>query len=145
MRFHDHLNEVEAPAVHTWLRRVAVRKAISSRRRFAAWFRRELHVESSPRGPESAASRNEVVAKLRVCLSQIGSHQRALLALHFDEDLPPSEIAIIIGSTANATRVALHRALRALRIVALDQGLEFPEEDFPTTSLAHDAMDQTEA
>jgi RNA polymerase sigma-70 factor (ECF subfamily) len=128
VRFHDRFHRIERPAVHAWLRTVTVREALSTRRRLAAWFRREARVESSDPTPESAASRNEMVNKLRACLSLLGKRQRTLLALHFDEDLSPSEIAQVLGATANATRVALHRALGQLRAVATTQGLELPEE-----------------
>ncbi len=56
-----------------------------------------------------------------------------MLTLHLDQDLSPSEIAPLLGLTANATRVALHRALEQLRAHAKASGVELPLEE-PTTS-----------
>ena len=40
---------------------------------------------------------------------------RAVVALHLDGELAPSEIAVVLGVTPNAARVALHRGLTTLR------------------------------
>jgi RNA polymerase sigma factor (sigma-70 family) len=83
IRFHNCFHQVELPAVHAWLRTVTVREALSTRRRLAAWFRREFGEETSRETPESVTSRSELVAKLRTCLSLLGKRQRTLLVLHF--------------------------------------------------------------
>ena len=57
------------------------------------------------------------------------AQQRAVLALHFDSDLQPTELAPLLGITPTTARVTLHRALEKLRAHAKAAGLELPTDD----------------
>ncbi len=55
------------------------------------------------------------MADLRTALASMDSRARDLVAMRYALDLPIAEIAALTGKSPNATSVALHRALAALR------------------------------
>ena len=63
---------------------------------------------------EVEAVRNLEAQTVRRALSRLATRDRALLILRYWEDRPLEEIAIAVGLSHGAARVALHRARRAL-------------------------------
>ncbi len=56
-----------------------------------------------------------IVAALQECVDRASSKSRQLLDLRYGADLKPREIAARVGSTVNATTVALNRVRQSLR------------------------------
>lgn len=109
----------------TWLYRVTVHRSLSVRRRFGRFARASLQPLMGP-GPERQAASREAVQALRRGLLLLSPKQRAVVVLHLECGLTPSEIAADVGMTPNAARVTLHRALEKLR--AAIGLLELPDE-----------------
>jgi DNA-directed RNA polymerase specialized sigma24 family protein len=113
---------------------VTVNRSISVRRRITTFFRTRSEA-SPPPAVERQLALYRAVVDLRAVVAKVGPRQRALLTLHLDQDLEPSKMAPVLGLTANATRVALHRALEQLRALASEAGIELPVDD-PLTAMA---------
>ena len=90
-----------------WVRRVAIRLASRSARRdrLFALFRFDVATPTDPPG-----SRYDVPA----AISRLPTSQRAAIVLHYYEDRPVSEIAVILGCAEPTARVHLHRGRRRL-------------------------------
>ncbi len=56
-----------------------------------------------------------MVQALQNCINRLSSKARQLLELRYGADLKPREIAARLGSTVNATTVALNRVRQSLR------------------------------
>jgi RNA polymerase sigma-70 factor (ECF subfamily) len=52
---------------------------------------------------------------VRQALGQLSAEQRAVIELHWFDELPFAEIATIVGASAGAVRVRAHRGYEALR------------------------------
>ncbi len=63
----------------------------------------------------SAREAAELQARVRLALGQLSAEQRAVIELHWFEELPFGEIATIVGASAGAVRVRAHRGYEALR------------------------------
>ena len=57
----------------------------------------------------------ELKARVRSALGQLSAEQRAVIELHWFDELPFGEIATIVGASAGAVRVRAHRGYEALR------------------------------
>jgi RNA polymerase sigma-70 factor (ECF subfamily) len=114
--------------LRTWLYQVALNEALGVRRRLRSFHRHWREARQAP-APEDAVAQRQATALLERELGRLSAKQRAVLALHFDADLKPSELAPLLGMTANAARVMLHRALEQLRAHAAAVGLELPTDD----------------
>jgi RNA polymerase sigma-70 factor (ECF subfamily) len=114
--------------VRTWLYRVALNEALGVRRRLRS-FHRQWREGRPQRDVEGAIAVRQTVALLEKELARLSPKQRAVLALHFDGDLQPTELAPLMGLTATDARVTLHRALEKLRAHARAAGLELPTDD----------------
>jgi RNA polymerase sigma-70 factor (ECF subfamily) len=84
--------------------------------------RRDEPVETVPAGPapaddqpEEAALRLETSRQVAALLDQLPSEQAELLRLRVVAGLSADEVGSVLGMTANAVRVAQHRALGRLR------------------------------
>jgi RNA polymerase sigma-70 factor, ECF subfamily len=108
-RHWDRVSVYDKPG--TWVRRVTINLALSSRRkvaleakaRLAWWDRREQPEELQPLDPD-------LIAALRTLSPQ----QRAAVALHYLEDRSTAEIAELLGCSVSTARVHLHRGRQAL-------------------------------
>ena len=90
-----------------WVRRVAVRLVTRSVRRERLWrlIRGQL-IPSEPAPP----SRHDLGGAIR----QLSGGQRAAIVLHYYEDRPVAEVAMILGCSESTARVQLHRGRRRL-------------------------------
>jgi RNA polymerase sigma factor (sigma-70 family) len=91
-----------------WVRRVAVRLAMRSIRRDRLWnvVRTGLLPSEPPR-----PSRFDVDGAIR----RLSASQRAAIVLHYYEDRPLAEVALILGCAEPTARVHLHHGRNRLR------------------------------
>ena len=73
--------------------------------------------DSGP-GPEDQAVRSSEAATARRLLDLLPAHQRELLLLRVAAGLSAEETGAVLGMTSGAVRVAQHRALARLRLLA---------------------------
>jgi len=99
------LDEVPDDAVLPWCYGVA-RRCLANRRRSAD---RQAGVMDRLMG-ERPASLAEVDPALEVALAMLDADDRELVRLWAWEQLPPREIAIVLGISANAASIRVHRA-----------------------------------
>jgi len=64
---------------------------------------------------EELLARDEVRALVRAAIDELPETYRTVLALRDLEDLDTAEVARLLGVTANAVKIRLHRARQALR------------------------------
>ena len=95
-----------------WLRRATINLALSRRRRLASEARALLRLpRPSPTLPPAPTDDAEVWR----AVAALPGQQRAVVSLHFLEDLPLTEIADILDISPSTARVHLHRARQTLR------------------------------
>jgi RNA polymerase sigma-70 factor, ECF subfamily len=113
----------------TWFYRLLVNLCLDHRRKHRWWhqvFTREERAEDDGRSlldeqpahardPVEALGQERTLARLWDAAERLSPQQRAVLALHVQEDLPMSEVATVMGCAEATARVHLHRALAALR------------------------------
>jgi RNA polymerase sigma factor (sigma-70 family) len=90
-----------------WVRRVALRIAVRTLHRDRLRETLSLRVTSGPK-PEPADL--DVLRLVRM----LPPRQRAVVALYYYEDRPIAEVGDLLGLSANAVKVTLHRARRTL-------------------------------
>ncbi len=80
--------------------------------------RPELEIDeevlAAPAGTASAANADER-ARVRRALEELPTEQREVIELHWFEDLPFNDIAVMLGCSAGAVRVRAHRGYVNLR------------------------------
>jgi DNA-directed RNA polymerase specialized sigma24 family protein len=100
------ISRYERPAA--WVRRVAVRLAMRSIQRDRVWgLVRGSLLPSEPAPP----SRFDVDGAIR----RLPASQRAAIVLHYYEDRPLAEVAMILGCAEATARVHLHRGRNRMR------------------------------
>lgn len=112
----------------TWFYRILVNCCLDHRRRQRWWHRlfpahpadrRDDDVlERQPApvaDPVERLGREELMKRLWEAVDELAPKQRAALVLHVQEELPTSEIAVVLKCSEATVRVHLHRALSALR------------------------------
>jgi RNA polymerase sigma factor (sigma-70 family) len=72
-------------------------------------------VLTAPDPDGDAREASERQAKVRAALLRLSAEQRAVIELHWFEELPFAEIASIVGASAGAVRVRAHRGYEVLR------------------------------
>jgi RNA polymerase sigma factor (sigma-70 family) len=112
IRLHQHWGKVSRyDSPEAWVRRVALNRAFSWRRREGK--RRGLEraaAAGDERTVEPMAWRVDVLRAVRA----LPPRDRALVALYHLEDRPLSDVAEVLGLREGAAKVALHRARRRL-------------------------------
>lgn len=118
--------------ISTWLHRIVVNACLMklrTRRRkpeedieqYLPRFLEDGHqVESSVPWYESAETilqRNELRVLVRRSIDELPDVYRAVLLLRDIEEISTDEAASILGTTANAVKIRLHRARQALRAI----------------------------
>jgi RNA polymerase sigma factor (sigma-70 family) len=91
----------------------------ASRRRFSGALVERLGGELRRAGAQEAATDDERVETLREALNALSARDREIVTLTAWEGLSPTQIAVAMGTSANAVRIRLHRA-RAQLLRALD-------------------------
>jgi RNA polymerase sigma-70 factor (ECF subfamily) len=119
----------------TWLFRVTANEALMmmrSQRRHRARLVEGLDLEdlgslpaandaSDDQRAENSAAANERDARVRQALEELPAGYRAVVALHYHQDLGLHEIAARLDTTESAVRSRLHRARSRLRTI-LERG-----------------------
>ena len=113
----------------TWFYRILVNLCLDHQRR-GGWWRRLLvrddggaaadgsMLEQQPAplvDPGDAVDHAQVMARLWTAVERLSPQQRATILLHVQEELPASQIAVVLGCTEATVRVHLHRAVSVLR------------------------------
>jgi RNA polymerase sigma-70 factor (ECF subfamily) len=91
----------------TWLYRICLNTILTQKRRPKVVQRRE-GLEELPRTGHDPAIRNDESERLQLAMRQLPETDRALLSMHL-EGFDHTEIADVIGITANHVGVKLHR------------------------------------
>jgi RNA polymerase sigma-70 factor, ECF subfamily len=102
-----------------WLYRTAFRLAAAELRRAG---RQVSDASESPReiaAGDDAGRYREVISALR----ELSPSQRAAIYLHYQADLPVRDVAGLMGTSAAAVKVHLHRGRRRLRELLGDEEL----------------------
>jgi RNA polymerase sigma factor (sigma-70 family) len=103
------ISRYESP--EAWVRRVALNRAFSWRRREGK--RGQLERAADP-GAELAVEPEAWRVDVLRAVRALPPRDRALVALYHLEDRPLSEVAEVLGMREGAAKVALHRARRRL-------------------------------
>jgi len=99
----------------SWLKRVTVRVALSRIRREDVRATSPLEVSVGEAAPDHEAS-----IDLRLAVASLPPSLRSVLMLKEVEGFSHQEIAELVGISVAASKVRLHRALRALRAMLKD-------------------------
>jgi RNA polymerase sigma factor (sigma-70 family) len=103
-----HWKKVEAmESPGGWVRRVAIRDAVRSRRRDARG--RTLRVDATPPDRDPA-----LALDVRTALLTLPAQQRAVIALYYLDDRPVTEIASLLGCSRGTVKTHLSRGRAAL-------------------------------
>ena len=114
--------EYESP--EGWVRRVALNRAFSWRRRESRRPRLELAASPGEDSvPAPTGEREDVLRAVRA----LPPRDRALVALYHLEDRPLAEVAEVLGMREGAAKVALHRARRRLAELLRDPAADADE------------------
>ena len=106
LRHWKKVERLESPG--GWVRRVAIRDAVRSRRREARG--RTLRLERNPGNAESTAT----VLDVRAALLALPPRQRAVIALYYLDDRPVEEIATLLGCSSGTVKTHLTRGRHTL-------------------------------
>jgi RNA polymerase sigma-70 factor (ECF subfamily) len=114
----------------TWLHRITVNAALMRIRRrrsrpeepieallpaFAEDGHAAVEFRDWGEGPESALAREQVRSAVRAGIDRLPESYRTVLVLRDIEELDTAEVAELLGISANAVKIRLHRARQALR------------------------------
>jgi RNA polymerase sigma-70 factor (ECF subfamily) len=102
------LGQVPAGAELPWVLGVARRHLANHRRASARHLRLVRRAESEP--PPPAKSDHPLDAELHTALTRLSESEQELLRLWAWEGLEAADIASVLGLTANAASIRLHRA-----------------------------------
>jgi RNA polymerase sigma-70 factor, ECF subfamily len=128
----------------TWLHRITVNAALMRLRRrrqrsersideLLPRFKEDGHFAEEP-GDWAASSqelveRRETRVMVRACIDRLPERYRTVLMMRDIEDLDMDEMAEMLGITANAVKIRVHRARQALRTLVLEALGEGAETD----------------
>jgi RNA polymerase sigma-70 factor (ECF subfamily) len=116
-----------------WIHALTVNEALGARRRLLRFLRGPERSGGAAPDPERLVGAAQGVAIVAAALRELSPRQRAVAVLSLEAGLQPSEIASVVGISANAARVNLHRAFSLLReklsAAGIDAALPPEEED----------------
>jgi RNA polymerase sigma-70 factor (ECF subfamily) len=96
-----------------WAYRIVTFKCVDHMRRVER--RRRVEGQRQVRATEPTGQEDGDVAELRVALADLSVEQRAILSLHYHEELRVERIAEILGIPAGTVKSRLHHARAALK------------------------------
>ena len=120
----------------TWLHRIAVNTALmrlrgkqrhpeASIEELLPTFKEDghhtLHIKPWRLGAQEILERAELRRQVRVSIDSLPENYRNVLLLRDIEELDTAETAALLGITANAVKIRLHRARQALRTLLAPQ------------------------
>jgi RNA polymerase sigma-70 factor (ECF subfamily) len=101
-----------------WLFRIAHNVATDAHRRrqpAVTWDALPASLQPAADDPETAALREESLARLRMLLEQLDPNKRELLALRFAAGLSSRQIAAVVGKREAAVKKQLSRTIAMLK------------------------------
>jgi RNA polymerase sigma-70 factor, ECF subfamily len=119
-----------AALLSTWLHRIVVNACLMKLRtrrrkpeedieqhlpRFLADGHQAESTAAWSESPETMLQRSELSRLVRRSIDELPETYRAVLMLRDIEELSTEEVAMMLGTTANAVKIRLHRARQALR------------------------------
>lgn len=110
-----------------WVNRVALNLASSKLRRRGAERRANQRATSQTETIHSDPDVARGVA-VRDALAELSDVQRTVIVLRFYSDVPPAEIAELLGRSVSAVTSITHRAIERLRALLPDEPIAVPEE-----------------
>jgi RNA polymerase sigma-70 factor (ECF subfamily) len=81
----------------------------------------DMDIASSDASPPEVVARREERDTLQHAISLLPAAQRELLALKLDGQLTSEQIGAVVGKSAGAVRVEIHRTLKQLRVLYLQE------------------------
>ena len=119
------ISQLSNPAgFRMWLFRVARSRALDALRRAGRYQAMLEHAaQAEPRSRPQEGHREKGDTGLTDALTKLSVEHREVLQLRFEEDLPYSEIAAVVGCPIGTVRSRLHQAKAALRDALESQGL----------------------
>jgi RNA polymerase sigma-70 factor (ECF subfamily) len=115
LALHQHLAGLRTAAhVKFWLRRVTANRGIDRRRRRSWQLERPVEHAREP-AIAPVAPDFLLESRLRLLVDRLPARARIVVALRYQEDLEPSEIAALLGIPLNTVKSHLRRSLAALR------------------------------
>jgi RNA polymerase sigma-70 factor (ECF subfamily) len=111
LQLYRNLDKLESPAHLTfWLRRTTSHRCIDFFRR--SHGRKQISLDEAPELSVEANPGDPLLSSLlRRLVASLPDKTRLLITLRFQEDLPPSEIAEIVGMPVNTVKSQLQRTL----------------------------------
>jgi RNA polymerase sigma-70 factor (ECF subfamily) len=98
-----------------WAYRIVTFKCVDLLRRDERRRRAEDRAPTKEADPADDQEEDEEVRALRAALGELAVEQRAILSLHYREDLGVERIAAILGIPVGTVKSRLHRARAALK------------------------------
>ena len=119
-----HLRQLHEPEFfRAWAYRIATRASFAFLRRKRLWLVRheeDVELDELPSGLEESSA--ILVAQLHLLLSEVSPASRAVLALHYLEDLSIHEVAAILQLSAGTVKSRLAYGLNCLRTATERKG-----------------------
>jgi RNA polymerase sigma-70 factor (ECF subfamily) len=98
-----------------WLFKIGVNLALNHLREHARFVSRtQPHADGGP-GTHALVESAEESRVLQQAVSRLPARQRQIVELRVYQELPFSEIAVVLATTANAAKVSYHHAVKRLR------------------------------
>ena len=123
----DRVGAYDAP--RSWVRRVVIQRAMKVGRKRAN--ERRSHLRAVAGTDATATSERGLDPELRVALAALPPQQRAVLALHYLEDLSVVDTAELLGIAEGTVKVHLSRG-RAALAAQLAPVIDTPTDDTDT-------------
>ncbi len=120
-----------------WLYRVAINESYDHRPRGLAQTPLDLADELAVPDDGSPAQMAERAEDRRIVLAAVGSlddKHRAVVVLHYLNELPLAEIALVVGAPVGTVKSRLHYALRTLRVHLSQHAGLLVEPDGPSAA-----------
>jgi RNA polymerase sigma factor (sigma-70 family) len=105
-----------------WLFKIGVNLALNQLRDRARFV---SHTQSQPDAAPGVQALVESVEQSRVlqqAVSRLPTRQRQIVELRVYQELPFSEIAVALATSANAAKVSYHHAVKKLRLLVAEAG-----------------------
>ena len=115
LHLHRSIREIETPShLVSWLRRVAMHRAIDQSRRRK--LRPRIGLEDAPEPSVQPGVADPLLTeRLQKVVASLPERARAIVVLRYQEELEPAEIAESLGIPVGTVKSSLHRSLAWLR------------------------------
>jgi len=111
----------------TWLAAITINRCRSHRRRQLVrlrWWRATMPTAELANDQASSVERDETAVRVRDAVGALPAKDREIVVLYYLEEMTVAQVAAVVGASAGAVEVRLHRARAKLRQLLGDAGLE---------------------